>query len=107
MTDTHGQIWTQLVAALSRDPDLLRGKNADMQAQIVDILQLGNENKFPVSRLVTVWRNERWRDMITKWCETSLGKATFQISTWEWMISNRMDDVSQGQGEMRTERKHG
>lgn len=94
MTDSHGQIWTQLAAAVSQNPEMLHGKSIDMQKQASDVLQLGNEVRFPVSRLVAIWRNERWRDMTNQWCETTLGKDTFQISTWEWMIRNRMDDVS-------------
>ncbi|GKU10393.1 unnamed protein product, partial [Fusarium langsethiae] len=92
MADSHGQVWMQVVAASSQDPDLFRGKAAQVEDQMIDVLQLGSEKQFPTRRLVTVWRNERWREMATRWCETSIGRATFKISTWEWMISCRIDD---------------
>ncbi|KAI9148688.1 hypothetical protein HJFPF1_10729 [Paramyrothecium foliicola] len=37
-----------------------------------------------------VWRNERWKAMITPWCGTAVGRATFKISTWEWMINPKI-----------------
>jgi hypothetical protein len=58
------------------------------------VLQLGSEVKLPVRRVVTVWRNERWRAMATRWFETAVRRATFQISAWDWMISYGIDDVS-------------
>lgn len=93
MADSHGQVWMQVVAASSQDPDLFRGKAAQVEDQMIDVLQLGSEKQFPTRRLATVWRNERWRKMATRWCETSVGRATFKISTWDWMISYRIDDV--------------
>jgi hypothetical protein len=62
-------------------------------AQMAKILQLYNERGVPLRRLVTLWRNERWKAMITKWCASTVGRAMFRISTWEWMISCRIDDV--------------
>jgi hypothetical protein len=94
MADNHGQVWMQVVAASSQDPELFSGKAAQVEDQMIDILQLGGEKNFPTRRLATIWRNERWREMATCWCETSIGRATFKISTWEWMISCRIDDVS-------------
>lgn len=95
MADSHGQVWMQVVAASSQDPDLFRGKAAQVEDQMIDVLQLGSEKQFPTRRLATVWRNERWKEMTTRWCETSIGRATFQISTWDRMISYRIDDVSE------------
>ncbi|KAG7402837.1 hypothetical protein Forpe1208_v016711 [Fusarium oxysporum f. sp. rapae] len=92
MADSHGQVWMQVVAASSQDPNLFRGKAAQVEDQMIDVLQLGSEKQFPTRRLATVWRNERWREMATRWCETSIGRATFKISTWDWMISYRIDD---------------
>ncbi|CAM1507688.1 Fc.00g073290.m01.CDS01 [Cosmosporella sp. VM-42] len=63
-----------------------------LKTEITNALQLGSDIHFPITRLVTIWRNERWRDMATCWCETSVGRDTFKISTWNWMISNRIDD---------------
>ncbi|RSL85735.1 hypothetical protein CEP52_016048 [Fusarium oligoseptatum] len=92
MADSHGQVWMQVVAASSQDPELFRGKAAEVEEQMMDILQLGSEKLFPTRRLATIWRNERWREMATRWCETSIGRATFKISAWDWMISYRIDD---------------
>ncbi|KAL6407587.1 uncharacterized protein AUP68_08606 [Ilyonectria robusta] len=44
-------------------------------------------------RLVTLWKNNRWRCMITRWCETEIDRATFNISTWDWMASYGIDSV--------------
>jgi len=89
----------QLASAFAQDGELFRGTNARVEGQMLDILSLGGEAKFPVRRLVTLWRNDSWRSMITRWCETAVGRATFNISTWEWMASCRIDDVSARGGE--------
>ncbi|KAH7261541.1 hypothetical protein BKA59DRAFT_388449, partial [Fusarium tricinctum] len=34
------------------------------------------------------------REMAMCWCKTSIGRATFKILIWEWMISYRIDDIS-------------
>jgi hypothetical protein len=95
LPDSHGQIWAQLVSAASQVPgELFRGKNSEIENQMLDFLQLRSDARFPTRRLVTLWKNARWKAMITRWCETSLGRATFQVSTWEWMSSCRIDDVS-------------
>ncbi|OAA55768.1 hypothetical protein LEL_10982 [Akanthomyces lecanii RCEF 1005] len=60
--------------------------------QMADALQLHDESGVPLRRLATLWRNERWRGMITRWCGTAVRRATFRISTWDWMISCRIDD---------------
>lgn len=93
LADSHGQVWLQVVAAASQDPELLRGRAVEVERRVVDILQLGSTPRFPTPRLVSIWRNERWRQVTTRWCETSLGRTTFQISTWDWMIRYRTDDV--------------
>ncbi|KAF6803273.1 hypothetical protein CPLU01_16125, partial [Colletotrichum plurivorum] len=41
---------------------------------------------------MTLWNHERWRTLTTRWCETRLGLETFNISTFEWMASLRIDD---------------
>ncbi len=94
LPDSHGQIWVQLISAAAQDAKLFRGTNSVVEAQMLDFLQLGSEVRFPVRRLVTLWKNERWNAMITLWCDTAVGRATFQISTWDWMASYRIDDVS-------------
>ncbi|KAL6405716.1 hypothetical protein AUP68_10853 [Ilyonectria robusta] len=91
-TDSHGQIWSQVAAISSKNPDLFQGNCAAIEKQMIQALQLSGDIKFPSRRLATVWRNERWRDVTNRWCNTSIGKATFQITTWDRMISYRIDD---------------
>ena len=93
LPDSHGQIWMQLVQASLQDDRLFRGKKHEVESQMLDILQLKATPRFPISRLITLWNNERWKPMITRWCETALGRGLFNISTWEWMASDRIDDV--------------
>ncbi|SCO47758.1 uncharacterized protein FFMR_08829 [Fusarium fujikuroi] len=96
LPDSHGQIWLQLASASDRDPTLFSSaKNKNKQAlerRMLDILCLRSEIRFPISRLVTLWKNERWRPMITRWCQTQIGRATFNISIWDCMASYRIDD---------------
>ena len=94
LPDSHGQIWMQLVMASKQDDRLFRGKKPEVESQMLNILCLGSAPKFPISRLVTLWNNERWKSMITCWCETAVGRGSFNISIWEWMASRRIDDVS-------------
>jgi hypothetical protein len=61
---------------------------------MLDILCLTSEARFPISRLVTLWRSDRWRPRITRWCRTSLGRTTFNISKWYQIAGYRLDDVS-------------
>ena len=96
MADSHGDIWVQLATAASERPGIFHGTVDEMKEQMRDTLRLSSDTGFPLSRLVAVWRNERWRQMTTLWCETAVGRATFQISTWDWMICNRIDDVCIG-----------
>ncbi|PWI65488.1 hypothetical protein PCL_07089 [Purpureocillium lilacinum] len=82
---------------LAEDPtlgisDMIHGNVAEMEPQMLRALQLSGDVSFPLPRLVTIWRNERWRQMTPRWVETTVGRATFQISTWDWMICHRIDD---------------
>lgn len=100
----------QLVLASGQDDSLFRGKKAAVERQMLDVLRLSSEDRFPVSRLVTLWKNDRWRSMITRWCETEVGRATFNISTWDWMSSYRIDNVSEAPppgSELRNKLIHG
>ncbi|WAO91830.1 Hypothetical protein NCS54_00931300 [Fusarium falciforme] len=91
LPDSHGQIWMQLVLANDQCDSLFQGKKYDVEKQVMNILRLSTADKFPTARLVTLWRNHRWRPMITRWCRTQLGRMTFNISTWDWMASYRVD----------------
>jgi hypothetical protein len=94
LPDNHGQIWTELATLSSRDNRLFQGSNRAVEQEMLEQLRLSSRVKFPVRRLVTLWRNLSWRSTITRWCRTSIGQATFNISTFEWMASCRIDDVS-------------
>ena len=84
----------QLALASQHDKLLFRGKKAEVESEMLDLLQLRDTPRFPISRLITLWQNERWQPIITRWCETAVGRELFNISTWEWMASCRIDDVS-------------
>ncbi|KAJ3525306.1 hypothetical protein NM208_g11697 [Fusarium decemcellulare] len=93
MVDSHGQIWTQVVAASSINKKLLREKKKGiLKGEIRESLYMSSDIDFPVPRLAGIWRNERWREITSQWCETTVGRDTFNISTWYWMITCRMDD---------------
>ena len=94
LPDNHGQIWTELATLSSNNSRLFQGSNQSVEQEMLEQLRLSSRVKFPVRRLATLWRNLSWRPMITRWCHTSIGQATFNISTFEWMASCRIDDVS-------------
>lgn len=104
--DSHGDIWLQAVEKASRDPGAFQGRMEDIMGQMADALQLHDESGVPLRRLATLWRNERWRGMITRWCGTVVGRATFRISTWDWMISCRIDDVRYSPAKTRSITNH-
>lgn len=94
MPDSAGDMWMQLVLAQEQDSTLFKGNKPTVQKQIREVLRLSSGDSFPVGRVVTLWRNDRWREMITRWCRTELGRETLRnISTWEWMASLRLDSV--------------
>lgn len=107
LPDSHGQIFNALCLLAKQDPHWYRGpENAgpsqdaprvtakSMERQLILKLGLSSKPSFPVRRLGTLWRNEPWRQMIAEWCQFPLGLATFNITTWEWMSSCRVDEVS-------------
>lgn len=96
LPDTHGQIWTELATLSSNNGQLFQGSNRSVEQEMLEQLRLSSRVKFPVRRLATLWKNLSWRPMITRWCRTLIGQATFTISTFEWMASCRIDDVRAG-----------
>lgn len=94
LPDSHGQIWAEVVTLSARDASLFGPPTKGLEARLVENLALGGRAKFPVRRFATLWMNERWKAMITRWCEHQIGQATFNISAFEWMASCRIDDVS-------------
>lgn len=87
LPDSHGQIWNQLMAIAP--PTGPKAKKSQ-EKEVVEALRLGGE-QFPTRRILTLYYNERWREMITRWCGTRLGQETFNISTCEWMSRLRVD----------------
>ncbi|KZL83393.1 hypothetical protein CI238_13041 [Colletotrichum incanum] len=92
LPDNHGQIWTQLVSIASDAAGSTTRNEATVDQKLVEALRLGGEKSFPTRRLVTLWNHTRWRTLTTRWCQTRLGLETFNISTFEWMASLRIDD---------------
>lgn len=84
----------ELVSLAEADPALFQGKRGPIQDEMLQTLGLSGRVKFPIRRLVTLWKNTGWREMITAWCQTSVGRATFNLSLWEEMARCRIDDVS-------------
>ena len=73
----------------------MEGEKRAVEKRIRSMLQLGSKDTFPAGRVVTLWRNERWREMLTRWYGTQLGRETLHnISPCEWMASLQMDGVS-------------
>lgn len=93
LADHHGDIWVQVTEAALQQPDIMTGPTSEIAAKVSIALQLTAEPKFPLTRLLTIWRNKTWRELTATWCNTTLGRETFRISTWDWMISCRIDDV--------------
>lgn len=88
-------MWMQLVRAHTEDDSLFEGDKKAVERRIRSILQLGSKDTFPAGRVVTLWRNERWREMLTQWYDTQLGREVLHnISPCEWMASLQIDGVS-------------
>lgn len=94
LPDSHGQVWMELVSLVNADRTLFQGANGPIQQEMLERLDLSGRAQFPMRRLVTLWKNTHWYDMITRWCQTTIGRATFNISLWEEIARYRVDDVS-------------
>lgn len=84
----------ELVSLAESDSKLFQGTNGPIQNEMVQALGLSGRVQFPIRRLVTLWKNSKWKAMITRWCRTSIGRATFNVSLWEEMARYRIDNVS-------------
>ncbi|KAF2664817.1 hypothetical protein BT63DRAFT_418151 [Microthyrium microscopicum] len=93
LPDSHGQVWIELVALVDADKTLFQGTNGPLQDEMLQMLGLSGRVQFPIRRLVTLWKNNRWQRMTTRWCQTSLGRATFNVSLREEMARCRIDDL--------------
>jgi hypothetical protein len=83
----------EVVTLADLDETLFQGSCADVQREILGALGLSGRTKFPIRRMATLWKNKQWRAMITRWCETEIGRATFSISLWVDMAKCRIDEV--------------
>ena len=93
LPDSHGQVWVELVTLAKADSSLFQGNSSEIQKEMLTVLGLSGRVKFPIRRLATLWKNSTWQPMITRWCSTAIGRATFNISMWEEMVRYRIDDV--------------
>ena len=109
LPDSDGEIWSQIVQAQDRDKTLFDGNKATTIKRLRAELQLGGAFKFFVDRVVTLWNNARWREMLRQWSETELGRSNFSVYMFEWMAGLRIDEVSVCDGRsismMLTQRK--
>lgn len=94
LPDSHGQVWMELVALAGADNTLFQGTTGPIQDEMLQTLGLSGRVQFPIRRLVTLWKNNNWQQMITSWCRASIGRALFNVSLWEEMARYRIDDVS-------------
>ncbi|KAJ6789750.1 hypothetical protein PWT90_05750 [Aphanocladium album] len=93
LPDSDGEIWSQVVQAQDRDKTLFDGNKATTMKRLRAALQLGGDFKFPVDRVVTLWNNAPWREMLRRWSETEVGRGNFSVYMFEWMASLRIDGV--------------
>jgi hypothetical protein len=84
----------ELATLAESDPTLFQGTASQVGGEMLALLGLSEQFKFPVRRLVTLWKNETWQPMITDWCRTAIGHSTFNISLWAELVVHRIDDVS-------------
>ncbi|TWU71552.1 hypothetical protein ED733_003002 [Metarhizium rileyi] len=92
LPDTHCDKWMLLTLAHAQDNTLFDGTKTEIQHRIRHLLRLGPRDSFPAARVVTLWRNNRWRDMLTRWCETEISRSILtKLSTLEWMASLHID----------------
>ncbi|KAG6105165.1 hypothetical protein E4U13_008014 [Claviceps humidiphila] len=92
LSDSHGDIWLHIVTVVSQKPNKFQGTRSEISREMTKTLELRNESGVPLTRLVSLWRNEKWRKMVTAWCQTAVGRATFKIRPWSMMITCRIDE---------------
>ncbi|KAK4072794.1 hypothetical protein Purlil1_13272 [Purpureocillium lilacinum] len=59
-----------------RGPSFSTRHVSKMTKQMLSALRLSGDVFFPLRRLVIIWRNGRWGQITTQWCETAIGRAT-------------------------------
>jgi hypothetical protein len=45
-------------------------------------------------RAYTLWQNTQWKEKISDWCSTAVGRRLFNFSLWTELSRCRVDDVS-------------
>jgi len=93
LVDGHSQIWGEL-AALEEQGEIGDENGKIDETQVKNNLIMGGGTRYPVKRLCTLWRSKSWRPLITKFCGSAIGRSTFNITTFESMLSYRIDNVS-------------
>jgi hypothetical protein len=94
LLDSHAQVWLELATLAESDPTLFKGNASQVGEEMLAVLGLTEQFKFPMRRLVTLWKNNTWQPMITEWCQTAIGHSTFNVSLWAELAVHRIDDVS-------------
>jgi hypothetical protein len=84
----------ELATLAESDSTLFQGTAAQVGDEMLAMLGLNEQFKFPIRRLVTLWKNSAWQPMTTEWCRTGIGHSTFNISLWAELVGHRIDDVS-------------
>jgi hypothetical protein len=84
----------ELATLVESDPSLFKGNASQVGKEMLAMLGLTEQFKFPIRRLVTLWKNNTWQPIITEWCQTAIGHSTFNISLWADLAVHRIDDVS-------------
>jgi hypothetical protein len=79
----------QLERYKEKNPAAFQGSNA--QKEMAQVAKLPGRI---VRRLFTLWNNDRWKAMITRWCRTAVGRSVSNLSLWTDLIRFRVDDVS-------------
>lgn len=90
---TQGDLWCYAVAFHDKHPELMTGPSIRMEYYLRAALCLVGTAATPLPRLITLWKNRRWRQLATQWCATALGRDTFRFFTWDWMMATRLHDV--------------
>jgi hypothetical protein len=84
----------ELATLAESDSTLFQGTASQVGDEMLAMLGLNEQFKFPIRRLVTLWKNSTWQPMTTEWCRTGIGHSTFNISLWAELVGHRIDDVS-------------
>jgi hypothetical protein len=79
----------QLVVYESQNPTAFQGSNA-----LKEMSRVVSLPEPTTRRLYTLWKNDRWKKMITACCSTAVGIHLFNIALWTELSRHRVEDVS-------------